>query len=119
LSEQKETLGWCVMELMGHVRLGGFVREVTLAGHGFLRLDIPGDKPDEVYATQYVPPASLYRLTPCSEDAALAAARGNRPEPVERWELPRLAGPSRDDEVDYDQLHDGDHDDPTTPSGAG
>jgi hypothetical protein len=32
---------WCVVELLGHRRLAGYVQEVQLAGTGFLRLDIP------------------------------------------------------------------------------
>lgn len=35
--------GWAILELMGHRRLGGYVREVTLAGAGFFRIDIPDD----------------------------------------------------------------------------
>lgn len=33
--------GWAILELMGHRRLGGYVTEVELAGHGMLRLDVP------------------------------------------------------------------------------
>lgn len=33
--------GWAILELMGHRRLAGYVREVELAGQGMLRLDIP------------------------------------------------------------------------------
>lgn len=33
--------GWCVLELMGHRRLGGYVREQEIAGQGFLRIDVP------------------------------------------------------------------------------
>jgi hypothetical protein len=82
--------GWTIWEIMGHRRLGGYVREVELAGAGFLRIDIPGDG-DGSYATQYYPPASVYGLTPCSEAAARAVALRNRPEPVQRWELPEAA----------------------------
>lgn len=32
---------WAVLELMGHRRLAGFVREVTIAGAGLLRIDVP------------------------------------------------------------------------------
>ena len=31
--------GWAILELMGHRRLAGYVREVELAGAGVLRLD--------------------------------------------------------------------------------
>src|SRR5262245_4954119 len=33
--------GWAVLELMGHRRLGGYLREVSIAGAGMLRIDIP------------------------------------------------------------------------------
>lgn len=33
--------GWAILELMGHRRLGGHVSEATVAGAGFLRIDVP------------------------------------------------------------------------------
>lgn len=36
--------GWAILELMGHRRLGGYVSEATVAGAGFLRIDVPGDE---------------------------------------------------------------------------
>lgn len=32
---------WAILELMGHRRLAGYVREITLAGAGMLRIDVP------------------------------------------------------------------------------
>jgi hypothetical protein len=84
---------WCILELLGHRRLAGRVREVQLAGAGFLRLDVPatdGHGPQ----TQYVAPGSVYALHPTTEEIATAAAAGFRPEPVSRWELER-ARPER------------------------
>lgn len=80
--------GWAILGLMGHRRLGGIVEETTLAGAGVLRIDIPAAEEGKTYATQYYPPSSVYCLTPCSEEAAKAAARLNRPAPVAQWELP-------------------------------
>lgn len=88
--------GWAILELMGHRRLGGFVREITLAGAGMLRIDIPGkDGEPEIYATQIYPPSAIYCLTPTTEPVARAAAAAGRPEPVHQWEMrPALpAGP--------------------------
>lgn len=79
---------WCVAELMGHRRLAGRIREVQLAGAGFLRLDIPDG------ATQYIAPGSVYALHPVSEDVARRFMAGRRTEPVQRWEL---AAPEADD----------------------
>lgn len=33
--------GWCVLELMGHRKLAGYVQQVEVAGTGMLRIDVP------------------------------------------------------------------------------
>jgi hypothetical protein len=78
--------GWAILELMGHRRLAGFVQEVTLAGAGMLRIDVPGKDGN---ATQFFSPSSVYALTPCSEATARAVAGAA---PVNEWELPSLRG---------------------------
>ena len=80
---------WCILELMGHRRMGGYVTEATLAGGSFLRIDVPEDDAGKKF-TQFYPPASVYCMTPCSEEAARGVARANRPEPVHSYELPKL-----------------------------
>ena len=40
-TEQAAFSEWCILELMGHRRLAGLVTECQVAGHGFLRLDVP------------------------------------------------------------------------------
>jgi len=80
---------WSILELMGHRRLGGFVREVQLGGAGFLRIDVPGDADGETHSTQFYPPSSVYCLTPVSEEAARIVARSSRPEPLTYYEIPR------------------------------
>src|SRR4051794_11369882 len=91
---------WAILELMGHRRLGGFVQEVQVAGAGFLRIDIPGDAVGEVHSTQFYPPASVYCLTPVSEEAAKIVAQRSRPEPVTRWELPSPRRLGADEDLD-------------------
>jgi len=71
---------------MGHRRIAGYLRSVTVAGAGFLRIDIPGSG-GKVAATQFYPPASVYCLTPTTEEIARAVAAREQPEPVARWEL--------------------------------
>jgi len=91
-TEDKAELGWTVVELMGHRRLGAFVTEQEVAGHGFLRLEIPGAE-GEPAATQFVSPSSVYCLTPTTEAMARAVALRNQPQPVQRWELPQPKTP--------------------------
>lgn len=80
---------WCIVELLGHRRLAAYVREVQLAGAGFLRLDIPEVEGDPA-RTQFIGPGSVYALHPVDEKTARAAAATWRPAPVSRWELPAL-----------------------------
>jgi hypothetical protein len=92
---------WCIVELLGHRRLAGRVREVQVAGSGFLRLDIPAAGVDPA-RTQYVSPGSVYALHPVGESTARAAAGRWRPEPIQRWELAAVAAaqPTREDVED-------------------
>lgn len=87
-AKPSEYAGPAILELMGRTELAGMVREVTIAGAGFLRVDIPSAVEGQAYATQFVSPAALYRLTPCSEEAMLVVARRCQPQPVKPWELP-------------------------------
>lgn len=86
---------WCIVEMLGHRRLAGYLQEVQIAGQGFLRLDIP-DADDDPGRTQFIAPGSIYALHPVSEATARSVAVQWRPEPVSRWELavvaPMIAG---------------------------
>ena len=96
----KETFGeWCVLELMGRRKLAGFVREVTLAGAGLLRIDVYEGEATEASLTQFYPPASLYALTPVAEEIARRFAQANTQSPVSRYELPSSMRTSDDNEV--------------------
>lgn len=77
---------WVIVELLGHRKLAGRVREVTLAGAGMLRLDVPATDGHGAQ-TQYIAPGSVYALHPTTEAIAAAAAARFRPAPVQRWEL--------------------------------
>lgn len=105
------TLGWCILELMGHRRLGGNVSEATIAGAAMLRVDVPlfgvsaDSKPvADAFATQYYSGAAIYCITPTTEAVARAVARGNQPEPVQRWELPALPEPERAERNEDDDI---------------
>lgn len=60
---------YAIIEAMGHRTLIGAVTEATIAGKQLLKVD----RLDGV--TQYLPPESLYMLTPCTQDQAREAAR--------------------------------------------
>lgn len=87
---------WCIVELLGHRRLAGRLREQTLAGAGFLRLDEPGGR------TQLVSPGSVYAIHPTTREVVHALAEKWRTEPVQRWELPAGVVQVPDDLSDLD-----------------
>ncbi len=94
---EKPYEGWCILELLGHRRLAGYVTAVEVAGHGMLRLDVPdepGPTGQEYVVTQFYSPNALYCLTPTTEEVARRVATGARPTPVARWELE--PGPAAD-----------------------
>jgi hypothetical protein len=93
---------WVILELLGHRRLGGHLTEVTIAGAGFLRLDIPAGN-GQPPMTQIVNPSSVYAITPTTEDIARRVATLGRPSPVSRWELAAAPVHDEDDDADEDE----------------
>lgn len=97
VTEENKFEQWAVVELMGRVRMAGKVTEETHFGTALGRIDIPtGDG----FSTQYFSGASVYRVSPCTEELARSVAAHNQPEPVHSWELP--AKPVAMIEQDYD-----------------
>jgi len=90
MSEETATpfASWAILELMGHRRLAGYVTEQEIAGHGFLRLDVPKGPEGGLKATQFYAPAAVYAITPCLQATAVRMAALADPAPVHEWELP-------------------------------
>jgi hypothetical protein len=98
---------WAILEIMGHQRYAGLVSEQALGGASFVRIDVP--------AVDGLPPfsklfgaGSIYCISPCSEEVALAMAKQFRKQPLQIYELPpdlqkrlSFAG-RRDDTLDAD-----------------
>lgn len=77
---------WAVLELMGHRRLAGKVSEQTIGGAALIRIDIPSEPP----VTQFYGGASVYCITPTTEEIARAVAKDLQVGPVSRYELAHL-----------------------------
>lgn len=89
---------WCIVELMGRVKMAGLVTDPEFGGGALFQIDIPGDNG----FTQLFGKNSIYRMTLCGEkEARLAAQAFSTPRPITRWELQEL----------YPLLEDGDGDD--------
>lgn len=88
---------WAIVELMGHVRLVGYVTEVEAFGRKMGRIDI---ETPEGSVTQLFGGEAVYRITPTTEEIA-RAWNENPPSPIRPWNLrelaPALAEPADDD----------------------
>lgn len=102
--------GWAIVELMGHRRLAGRVSEASQYGVAMLRLDVYDA--DGKVATQFYGGASIYCLTPTTEELARRVGQMSRPSPVQPWELPQLPEPMACDPSDDRAAEDSDADRP-------
>lgn len=92
--------GWALVEVMGHKRFAGRVTEHTVAGQGFIRVDVPEVERDGERCepfTKLIGPGSIYSITPLSEDVARRMAASLRERPVHTWDLPQLPAPRASD----------------------
>jgi hypothetical protein len=80
--------GWVILELLGHRRLGGYLKEVSIAGASFVRLDVINDQGESV-VTQFYGAGSIYCITPVVKEIAIGFGTRNQPVPVKSWELPK------------------------------
>ncbi len=104
---------WCVVEIMGHKRFAGFVSEETIGGSSFVRIDVPEIEIDNERKlpafTKLFGSGSIYCLSPCTKETAIAFAKQMRTEAFALYEAPRLTSVSSDDDDDDDDYDDDDN----------
>jgi len=104
--------GFVILEIMGHRKLGGYIKEATIAGSSFIRLDTFNET-GEVAATQFYNPNSIYCITPTTKQIAIAFGLRNQPSPVKDWELAKrpelelINGYQDDNATDFHEDQDG------------
>ena len=87
MSEELKSDFWAIVEVMGHRRFAGLVGEKVIGGQSFVRIDIPECGPDKPAFTKLFGGASIYCISPVSEQLArIAAARSYVP-PVSEYDL--------------------------------
>ena len=65
---------WAIVEVFGHSQYAGRVTEQTVAGCGFVRVDVPATKDFQAF-TKLLGTASIFAINPCAEDVAKVAAQ--------------------------------------------
>jgi hypothetical protein len=102
---------WCILEIMGHQTYAGMVTEQAIGGASFVRIDVP--ECDGIPAfSKCFGAASIYCITPVTEEIARLRAKSLRQAPLSVYDLPReirermqtpaLTGPRDDDGDSFD-----------------
>lgn len=100
--ESERFEGWCIVELMGHNVIAGYVTEQVIGGAAMLRVDVPLVAEDRQPFTKFFAPSAIYGITPTTETAAWTAASRLRTRPIDLWIIPDRPAqsqlPQRDEE---------------------
>lgn len=109
--------GWCIVELMGHNTIAGYVTEQVIGGAALLRVDVPAISEEQGKFTKFYNPSAVYGITPTTlENVAVAASR-IRARPIDLWIVPnpkpQLAqvADREQEELDMELLDEGGFDD--------
>lgn len=101
---------WAIVEIFGHRRHVGRIREEERFGTKMLRIDVPKVDPETVavigYASHFYGGGSIFSITPTDEDSAI---RVNKPWTPHRTALPPPSEPDKpsfDDQDDEDETDD-------------
>lgn len=88
MTEEQKSGFWAIVEIMGHKRYAGYVSEQVVGGASFVRVDVPQHNERDAFSKLFGA-ASIYCITPVSEDAARVAASQLRETPLSEWDLPQ------------------------------
>jgi hypothetical protein len=78
---------WAILEIMGHQRFAGYVSEVAIGGASMLRIDVPEAGALPAF-TRYFGAASVYSISPVTEELARNIAQQLEQQPVTVYDLP-------------------------------
>jgi len=92
---------WAIVEVMGHSQYAGRVSEFTGLGVPLVRVEIPAIEGQPAHE-KLLGAASIFRITPCTEQAAIAAAKQFRVSPLALVNLPAAKPASLTFEDVYD-----------------
>ena len=81
---------FALVELFGHQKIVGRVREASLAGGAFLRVDVPDFEGSKAF-TRYFGPGAIYSINPVTEEVGMELLRYHHNPAVKPYEYPKLA----------------------------
>lgn len=88
MTDEQKSGFWAIVEIMGHKRYAGHVGEQVVGGSSFVRVDVPEHGECTAFSKMFGA-ASIYCITPVTEDAARLAASQLKEQPLSEWDLPQ------------------------------
>jgi len=83
---------WAILEVFGHERYAGQIKEATIAGKGVVQLSVPaieGEHPLPAF-TKFFNPDSIFSTTIVGEEYAMEMARRLKKHPITAYEHQEL-----------------------------
>jgi hypothetical protein len=94
---------WGIVEVMGHSRYAGRLSEDQRFGFPLLRVEVPAIEGAAAFE-KHLGGASIFAITPCSEEVARAAAVRFAARPITLVDFaPRLPAPQYDEDDEDDE----------------
>jgi hypothetical protein len=78
---------WAIVEVMGHSQYAGRVSEYAGLGVPLVRVEVPAVEGQPAFE-KLLGASAIFRVTPCTEEAARAAAESLRVRPLNMVALP-------------------------------
>jgi hypothetical protein len=86
--EEPKQEQFAVVEMMGHRKIAGAIKQSELAPGALIRVDVFGAH-GEIERTEHVGSSAIYDITICSEQTAKAAAIAHSPTPSFAYDILR------------------------------
>lgn len=84
---EKDSELWAIVEVMGHAKYAGRVSEYAGLGVPLIRVEVPSVN-DRPAFEKLLGASAIFRITPCTEEAARTAAHQFRVEPLALVHIP-------------------------------
>jgi hypothetical protein len=85
---------WAIVEVMGHAQYAGRLSEYSALGIPLVRVEVP-ETDGQAAFDKLLGATAIFRITPCTEEVARAAARALKVHPLSIVAFP--SAPSRED----------------------
>ena len=89
MQEQEKFESWCLVEIMGHLKVAGKATTMNFGSTVMLKVDIPETKSQPEFSRMFGM-SSIFSITPCDEKTARIHAESYRTSPTINYSFDRV-----------------------------